>query len=73
MCFGVARWSLGSARWSPGAARGLPGGYRARKESLESLRKGVFGPLAPRGGVWGGSFPILGGTRPSGVRKRVWG
>ena len=47
--FGDARWSLGGPGWSPGAARGLPGGYRAIMNVSESLGKGVFCPLAPRG------------------------
>ena len=40
---------------------------------LESLGKGVFGPLAPRGGFGGDPPPILGRTRPPGARRGVWG
>ena len=53
MCFGVARWSLGGTRWSLGAARGCLVVTGHKMKLLESLGKGVFGPLAPRGGVGG--------------------
>ena len=60
----------------PGGPRVLPGGCLVvtghKMNVLESLGKGVFGPLAP-GGVWGGSSPILGRTRPPGARRGVWG
>ena len=70
MCFGVARWSLGGARWSPGAARGLPGGYRAQNEGFRKFGKRCFWPPgAKRGGLGGILPPILGRTRPPGVRR----
>ena len=44
----------------------LPGGCQVvighKLKVLESLVKGVFCPLAPRGGVWGDPPPILGHT-----------
>ena len=56
MQFGGARWSLGGPGWSPGAARGFPGGFG---EQNECFRNGVFGPLAPREGVWGVPTSII--------------
>ena len=55
MQFGGARWSLGGPGWSPGAARGFPGGFG---EQNECFRNGVFGPSAPREGVWGFLLPL---------------
>ena len=49
MQFDGARWSLGGPGLSPGAARGFPGGFGKQNECC---RNGVFGPLAPREGVW---------------------
>ena len=45
----------------PGGTWVLPGGCQVvivhKMNVLESLGKVVFGPLTPRGGVWGGSSP----------------
>ena len=53
-------------RWSLGAARGFPGGFG---EQNECFRNGVFGPLAPREGVWGVPTSIIvRNLTPSGAR-----
>ena len=68
---------LGGHWVAPIGPQVLPGGCLVvtghKMNVLESLGKGVFGPLAPRGGVWGDPPPILGRTRPPGARRGVWG
>ena len=66
-------WCQAVTGWSPGAARGLPGGYRGQTVGFrEKLVKGVFCPLAPRGG-FGGSSPHSGAYRTRGVERGFGG
>ena len=68
MQFGGARHSLGGPRVLPGGCLVVIGD---KLKVLESLGNGVFGPLAPRGGVWGDPPPILGHIGPPWCQERA--
>ena len=60
-------------RWYPGAVGGCQVVIAHKMKVLESLGKGVFGPLSPRGGVGGDPPPILGCIGPLGAKRGVGG